>query len=213
MQSGDSNRFSVCGQGDRVVVLAHGAGAPMDSPFLETIAQGLARRGLRVARFEFPYMRARRAAGARRPPDREPVLREAWLEAIRLLGGGAGLVIGGKSLGGRIASLVADAAGARGLVCLGYPFHPPDRPDRPRTAHLAALRTPTLIVQGERDEFGRREEIGAYLLSPSIRIEFLEDGDHSFAPRRRSGRTPEQNLARAVELVGRFVDGLEAARR
>ena len=112
-------------------MLAHGAGAPMDSPFLDTIARGLAERGLRVVRFEFPYMRARRTSGARKPPDREPVLRASWREAIEAAGGGGPgrLVIGGKSLGGRIASLVADETGVRGLVCLGYPFHPPGRPE------------------------------------------------------------------------------------
>ena len=102
----------------------------MDSPFMETIAAGLAGRGLRVVRFDFPYMRERRRGGSRRAPDRPSILRDAWLSVIEQLGGGSRLVIGGKSLGGRIASLLADEAGARGLVCLGYPFHPPGRPDR-----------------------------------------------------------------------------------
>ena len=176
------------------IVLAHGAGAPMDSPFLEAVAQGLAERGLRVVRFEFPYMRRRRAAGTRRPPDPAPVLRGAWLEVVERLGGGPRLVIGGKSLGGRMASMIADDVGARGLVCLGYPFHPPGQPDRLRTAHLEALRTPTLIVQGTRDALGSREEISSYRLSPGIRIEYLEDGDHSFRPRAGSGRAEAQNL-------------------
>ena len=190
------------------IVLAHGAGAPMDSPFLEAVARGLGAAGLRVMRFEFPYMCRRRAGGGRRPPDPAAVLRRSWLDTVERLGGGAGLVIGGKSLGGRIASMVADEVGARGLVCLGYPFHPPGRPERLRTAHLAALRTPTLIVQGSRDALGTREEIAAYELSPSIRVVYLEDGDHSFRPRARSGRTAEQNLNQAVEAVGRFVSGL-----
>src|SRR5436309_2495547 len=136
------------------VVLAHGAGAPMDSPFLNVVAAGLAAAGLRAVRFEFPYMRRRREAGERRAPDREPVLRAAWKEAIAALGGGERLVIGGKSLGGRMASLVADEAGVRGLVCLGYPFHPPGQPERLRTKHLQDLRTPALFVQGTRDALG-----------------------------------------------------------
>jgi predicted alpha/beta-hydrolase family hydrolase len=138
------------------VALAHGAGAPMDSPFMNTIAAGLGAAGIRVARFEFPYMRRPRETGERRPPDREPALRQAWLEAIAALGGAERLVIGGKSMGGRMASLVADEAAVRGLVCLGYPFHPPGQPDRLRTAHLRELRTPTLIVQGTRDALGSR---------------------------------------------------------
>jgi predicted alpha/beta-hydrolase family hydrolase len=192
------------------LVLAHGAGAPMDSPFLNAMAAGLAAGGLRVARFEFPYMRRRRLAGERRPPDREPALRESWLATIAALGGGNRLVIGGKSLGGRIASLVADEAGARGLVCLGYPFHPPDKPDRLRTAHLRELRTPALILQGTRDPFGTREEVGRYDLSPAIRVVWLEDGDHSFKPRVASGRTERQHLEAAVGEVLAFMGGLPA---
>ena len=189
------------------VVLAHGAGAPMDSPFMNAMAAGLAAAGLRAARFEFPYM-SRRRVGERRPPDREPVLRAAWLAVIDALGGGERLVIGGKSMGGRFASLVADEAGVRGLVCLGYPFHPPDKPERLRTAHLEDLRTPALIVQGTRDPFGTREEVAAFDLSPSIRLAWMEDGDHSFKPRVSSGRTERGNLEAAVGEVVGFVRGV-----
>lgn len=193
----------------RTLVLAHGAGAPVDSPFLETIAKGIAAAGFRVARFEFPYMRARREEGKKRPPDRGPVLSESWKKAIRALAGTegpGGLVIGGKSLGGRIASMVADEAAVAGLVCLGYPFHPPGRPDKLRVAHLAGLRTPGLIVQGTRDPFGGRDEVLRYSLSKTLRVVFLEDGDHSFKPRASSGRTEAQNLAEAVALVTAFLE-------
>jgi predicted alpha/beta-hydrolase family hydrolase len=190
------------------LVLAHGAGAPMDSPFLNTVATGLAAGGIRVVRFELPYMRRRRETGERRPPDREPVLRQAWLEVIAALGGGDRLVIGGKSLGGRMASLVADEARVSGLVCLGYPFHPPGQPGKLRTAHLRDLRTPTLIVQGTRDPLGTREEVAGYDLSPAIRVVWLEDGDHSFKPRVSSGTTERGHLAAAVAAVGEFVRGL-----
>jgi predicted alpha/beta-hydrolase family hydrolase len=189
------------------VVLAHGAGAPMDSPFMNAMAAGLAAAGVRAARFEFPYMHRRRS-GERKPPDREPVLREAWKTVIAALGGGERLVIGGKSMGGRMASLVADEAGVRGLVCLGYPFHPPDKPERLRTAHLKDLRTPALIVQGTRDLFGTPAEVAAYELSPAIRVEWMEDGDHSFKPRVSSGRTEKGNLEAAVAAMVGFVEGL-----
>ena len=189
------------------VVLAHGAGAPMDSSSLNAIAAGLSAEGLRVARFEFPYMRARRE-GARKPPDREPVLRATWHAVVAALGGGGKLVIGGRSMGGRIASLIADEVGARGLVCLGYPFHPPGEPERLRTAHLADLRTPSLIVQGTRDPFGGPDEVAGYDLSPAIRIVWIEDGDHSFEPRKSSGRTTAGNLAEAVEAVAGFLRSL-----
>jgi predicted alpha/beta-hydrolase family hydrolase len=194
------------------VVLAHGAGAAMDSPFLNTIAAGLGGGGIRVARFEFPYMRRRRETGERRPPDREPALRQAWLEAIAALGGALGgghrLVIGGKSMGGRMASLVADEASVGGLVCLGYPFHPPGQPEKLRTAHLRDLRTPTLVVQGTRDPLGTREEVERYDLSPAIRVVWLEDGDHSFKPRVASGHKEKDHLAAAVAAVREFVTSL-----
>ena len=194
-------------RGAPLVALAHGAGAAMDSPFMNAMAKGLAEAGLRVARFEFPYMRARRT-GRRGPPDREPVLRDSWKAAIAALGGPERLVIGGKSMGGRMASLVADETGVRGLVCLGYPFHPPGQPEKTRTAHLAGLRTPTLIVQGTRDSLGSRTDVDGYQLSPRIRIVWLEDGDHSFKPRVSSGHTEREHLATAVAAIAGFVKGL-----
>jgi len=191
-----------------VIVLAHGAGAPMDSPYMDQVAAGLAIRGLRVVRFEFPYMSARRTTGKRRGPDVPRVLEESWRSVVRGLGDPGRLVIGGKSMGGRIASMVADELGVRGVVCLGYPFHPPGRPERLRTAHLKQLATPALIVQGTRDPFGTREEIQGFDLAASIRFEFLEDGDHSFKPRARSGRTLAQNLEQALDRIATWVAAL-----
>lgn len=198
------------GDADHIVVFAHGAGAPMDSPFLNRVSAGLSARGVRVVRFEFPYMARRREVAGRGAPDRLPVLMARWKEVVERLGGGARLAIGGKSMGGRIASMIADEVGARGLVCLGYPFHPPADPSRLRTAHLETLRTPTLIVQGTRDAFGGRAEVEGYRLSPAIRVVWLEDGDHSFKPRARSGRTEAGNLAEAIGAVGNFLNGLPA---
>ena len=193
---------------DDVIVLAHGAGAPMDSVYMDQLAEGLATRGLRVVRFEFPYMSQRRETGRRRGPNPPRVLEESWKSVVRRLGDPQRLVIGGKSMGGRIASMVADELGVRGLACLGYPFHPPGSPDRLRTAHLARLATPALIVQGTRDPFGTREEIETYPLSASILFEFLEDGDHSFKPRARSGRTLAQNLEQAMDRLAAWVAAL-----
>jgi predicted alpha/beta-hydrolase family hydrolase len=197
------------GNATATVVLAHGAGAMMDSPFMNTIAQGLAKADIRIVRFEFPYMRARREGGRRGAPDREPVLLDAWREMVVRLGGGGRLVIGGKSMGGRIASMVADEVGACGLVCLGYPFRPPGRPVGMRTRHLETLRAPALIVQGTRDQFWQREEVAGYRLSARIRITWIEDVDHSLKPRARSGRTEAQNLAEAVAAVSEFMSGLQ----
>ena len=191
--------------GDRTLALAHGAGAPMDSPFMRIVAQGVAACGIRVAIFEFPYMRRRRETGRRGAPDTPAVLLQSWCDAIQQLGGPDRLIIGGKSMGGRIASMVADEAAVRGLVCLGYPVHPPGNPARTRTTHLEALTTPALIVQGERDSFGGREEVARYKLSREIGIEWISDGDHSFKPRKSSGRSEMENLRNAIEAVVSFV--------
>ena len=126
-------------------------------------------------------------------------------------GGGRHVVLGGKSMGGRIASLIADRIGARGLVCLGYPFHPAGKPERLRTEHLAAIETRTLIVQGTRDALGGRDDVAGYALAPSIRIVWLEDGDHGFKPRRASGRSEAENWAAGIDAVATFLEGLRNA--
>jgi predicted alpha/beta-hydrolase family hydrolase len=164
---------------------------------------------LRVARFEFPYMASNRRTGQKKPADREPVLRASWRRVIEFLGPDR-LVIGGKSMGGRIASLVADEAGVAGLVCLGYPFHSTGKPDVLRVEHLKALATPTLICQGTRDPFGSREEVTRFHLSKAMRIHWLEDGDHGFKPRKSSGRTEQQNWDEAIAAIAAFVSALSS---
>jgi uncharacterized protein len=191
------------------VLLAHGAGAAMDSPFMEAFASGLAGRGYRVARFEFPYMAERRKSGRKPPPNTARVLLDSWAAAIDALGDPGKLVIGGKSLGGRTASLVADGAGVRGLVCLGYPFQAPGRaPDPARTQHLASLVTPTLILQGTRDPFGGAEQVAGFDLAPAVGVYWLEDGDHGFKPRKSSGRTEQQNWDQGIDAIAGFLAGL-----
>lgn len=175
----------------------------MDTPWMTNMARAIAAKNIRVLRFEFPYMAARREGKKSGAPDREPVLLEAWRKVIAETGSDA--FIGGKSMGGRMASMVADELSVRGLVCLGYPFHPPGAPEKVRTKHLATLKTPTLIIQGERDPFGTRDDVAGYTLSKSIRIEWLEDGDHSFKPRKSSGFTEAAHLQRAAESVAKFV--------
>jgi predicted alpha/beta-hydrolase family hydrolase len=189
----------------KTFLFAHGAGAPMDSPFMQRVAQGVAASGVRVIRFEFPYMQRRRETGKGGAPDPPRVLMQSFSDAIDEAGGSSELVIGGKSMGGRIASMVADDAKVRGVVCLGYPFHPPGKLEKTRTSHLEILRTPTLILQGTRDSFGSHEDVRGYKLSPAIRIEWLEDGDHSFKPRVRSGRTEADNVRAAIALAAEFI--------
>lgn len=190
------------------VILAHGAGQAMDHPAMNALADGLNDAGLRVARFEFPYMHRRRVNGRGGAPDRQPVLEQTWREVIAVVRTqcGGDVAIGGRSMGGRIASMVADDCAVQALICYAYPFHPLGRPDKLRTAHLATMRTPTLILQGERDPMGTRDEVAGYDLSPAISVNWIADGDHGFRPRKRSGRTLEQNTAEAILHTVAFLD-------
>lgn len=189
-------------------LFAHGAGSPMDSDFMNAVAAGVAQAGYRVVRFEFPYMQERRQTGKRRPPNRMPQLedafRAAYAEAVDEFG--ADVFVGGKSMGGRVASRLADELGALGVACFGYPFHPPRKPEKLRTAHLESLQTPMIVLQGTRDKFGTPDEVADYDLAEGIEVHWIEDGDHSLVPRKRSGRTPEQNLDEAIEAAVTFMN-------
>jgi uncharacterized protein len=175
-----------------VFLFAHGAGAPMTHPFMAAVAKGMGEQGIRVVRFNFPYM-----AAGKRAPDRAPVLLDAWRAVIEEHGGGKKVHIGGKSMGGRMASMVADEMKVRGLICFGYPFHPPASPEKTRVEHLKELRTPALIIQGTRDTFGTKADVARYSLSKSIRLEWIEGGDHSL----------KGGLPRAIELAAMFTFG------
>lgn len=193
------------------LVLAPGAGSTMDSPWMTQLCELLAGAGVHTLRFEFAYTSKRRAGGTAAQPRAEAVLPE-YVAAVRALD--RPVFIGGKSFGGRVASMIADEFAAAepdtaprvlGLVCLGYPFHPPGRPDRLRTDHLEALRTPALICQGERDPFGTREEVAGYRLSPAIGFHWAPDGNHDLRPRMASGRTLTGNLADAAAAIAAFI--------
>jgi predicted alpha/beta-hydrolase family hydrolase len=194
------------------VVLAHGAGAPMDSEFMERVAGLLCTAGCEVVRFEFPYMALRRTTAKRSPPDREPVLTQCWREQLVRLRADLPPVkkwiVGGKSMGGRMASLVADELSVSGMVCFGYPFHPAGKPERLRTAHLVGLQTPALIIQGTRDPLGNKDEVKNYQLSSRIQLHWLDDGDHDLKPRVRSGFTWEQHLHSATQALQNFIKQL-----
>ncbi len=190
------------------ILLAHGAGAPMDSASMTASAEALAAVGFRIARFEFSYMAARRS-GSRKPPPRAETLNPEFKAQLATLAAAGPLVIGGKSMGGRVASMIADELHAEGkvagLLCLGYPFHPPAKPEQLRTQHLEGLKTPTLICQGTRDEFGTREEVSGYRLSSAIEILWLEDGDHDLKPRKTiSGFSTADHLKTMADTVGRW---------
>jgi predicted alpha/beta-hydrolase family hydrolase len=194
------------------LVLAHGAGAAMDSPGMTEVAARIAARDVRVVRFEFAYMASRRI-GVRKPPPRADTLLDEYRAVLAEVGGSP--VIGGRSMGGRVASMVAAADVAAGtvagLACLSYPWHPPARPDQPRVAHLFDLQVPTLIVQGTRDPFGSPDEVAGYELPPAIELLWLEDGDHDLRPRKAvSGFTYAQHLDTAADAVAAFVKRVAA---
>ncbi|MEZ9321797.1 alpha/beta fold hydrolase [Vibrio sp. 10N.286.51.E5] len=185
-------------------IFAHGAGAGMEHEFMQSVAKGLAFKGIRVIRFNFPYMIKRAEDGKRRPPDRAPKLLEAYQEIIEQVDVDK-LVIGGKSMGGRMASHLSELDKVAAMACLGFPFHPSGKPEKYKGEHLAELAKPCLILQGERDTFGKREEFADFDLSDSIRVEFIPDGDHSFKPRKSSGYTEQQNIALTVEKLSAFI--------
>ncbi len=186
------------------IVLAHGAGAPMDTPFMDFFAQGLGALGWSLRRFEFPYMAARREDGRKRPPDRQEKLFESWRAAVSDIPPET-LVIGGKSLGGRMASMLAEELRARACLCLGYPFHPAGKPERLRIAHLEEISVPTLILQGSRDPLGTRDEVETYPLGPRVRLHWAEDGNHDLQPRKLSGRSKQQNWQEALAAIDAFL--------
>ncbi|TAX90206.1 alpha/beta hydrolase family protein [Rhizobium leguminosarum] len=209
------DRFLLQGLQDArfTILLAHGAGAPMDSASMTAAANALAGVGFRVARFEFAYMAARRISEGRKPPPRAETLNPEYEAAIAELGASGPLIIGGKSMGGRVASMIADDLHRRGkiagLLCLGYPFHPPGQPEKLRTGHLTGLTTPALICQGTRDEFGTRDEVPGYDLSDTIEILWLEDGDHDLKPRKTiSGFSSADHLAMMAKTAKAWAERL-----
>lgn len=197
---------------DALLVLAHGAAAPMTSAFMETIVAALAARGVKTARFEFGYMAARRTGGKRRPPPRAESLIPEYIAAVELVRAGQTgtqpLLIGGKSMGGRVASHAADELHGKGLiaglVCLGYPFHAANKPAALRTAHMETLRCPALIVQGERDPFGDRALIEGLPLSSTIALHWAGDGDHDLGPRGGKGYSRRGNIDAAADAIAGF---------
>jgi predicted alpha/beta-hydrolase family hydrolase len=190
------------------LALAHGAGAPQTHPFMVAMAEAIAARGVEVVTFDFLYAR-----GPRRAPDRNDVLETTWLAAIEAVRGKrpgpARLFLGGKSMGGRIATQVAarDEVSVEGLVLLGYPLHPPGKPEQLRKAHLPRVRAPMLFVQGSRDAFGTPAELAPVLdgLAAGTRLFVIEGGDHSFGLPKSRGESPDQTRARIADEVVRFI--------
>lgn len=192
--------------GQALLVLAHGAGAGERHPFMVTMARGLAERGVDVVTFDFPYMREKRKV-----PDKAPVLEAAFREAVAEARGAGStrFFIGGKSMGGRIATHLAAQGldGLQGVVALGYPLHPPGRPDQPRVAHLPDIRVPVLIVQGERDAFGSPDELRPVIarMRARVTLHVVPKGDHSFAAPKSAGLAQKEVYATVVETIAAWV--------
>lgn len=189
-------------------VFSHGAGAPLDSDFMQQVAQGLAKRGIQVVRFNYNYMQQRIETGSRRPPERAPKLLEQFTQVLSQLD--KPMVIGGKSMGGRMASLLLAQpedknTNVKGLACLGYPFHPQGKPDKLRTEHFPDIDVPILILQGERDALGNKQEVQSYNLPESIQWLWLADGDHDLKPRVKSGYRHQQHIESAIERLAQFI--------
>jgi predicted alpha/beta-hydrolase family hydrolase len=204
------NQFIINGdKGAPAFVFAHGAGAAMDSEFMNIIAEGLAEKGIQVIRFEFPYMQVQRVTNKRRPPDRQPRLLEHFQVVLDELDI-ANPIIGGKSMGGRMATLLAAERDVPGVVVLGYPFHALGKPEKVRVDHFCQLKSPVLICQGERDSMGTQAEVAQYRLPKAIDIEWFSDGDHDLKPRKSSGLLHESHLTYAIDKVSQFIHEISA---
>lgn len=198
------------------LLLAHGAGAPADSAFMDRLASALSAEGIATLRFEFPYMEKRRQDGRKSPPDRQPVLLDHFRGAIATLLAepeeeGSRLFIGGKSMGGRMAShMIAQAdlqSEVCGAICFGYPFHPPGKPERWRTSHFQDLQRPFQIIQGTRDPFGRKQEVEAQDLGSmeNVYLSWLDGGDHDYRPLARQPESHDEMIQQAANVAAGFI--------
>jgi uncharacterized protein len=193
-----------------IFLLAHGAAKGMATPFMESIAKGVINAGVRVVRFHFPYMEDMLRTGQQKSHDDGKVLRQNFSDMIthcieREQVPSKNIIIGGKAMGARMATMIADDHKVAGVICLGYPFHPPRKPKQFRIRHLKSIRTPTLIIQGERDPKGKLEEIQKIHLSDSVEFHWLADGDNDFKPCKNSGRTLEENMNDAIQASNNFI--------
>lgn len=200
--------YDEAAQAKAIFVFAHGAGANKNHAFMDQFTALLLEQQISVLRFNFLFMDKRALDGKRYPPDRMPKLTDCYLDVIAQLSTGLPLFIGGKSMGGRVAATLACAPikNLRGIICIGYPFHPAKKLDKLRLEPLIESKYPIFITQGERDLLGNKEEVLSYQLPSLIKCIFLPDGDHDLKPRVKSGFTHLQNMKRAAEEVSRFID-------
>ena len=210
--------FDIPASADSVIVLAHGAGAPADSEFMAKLTLALNKQNIGVIRFEFAYMDRRRLDGKKSPPGRIPGLVDEFQQNLHRLTVDITLpvFIAGKSMGGRIASMLlaqenavqAKNNGLRGVLCFGYPFHPPSKPHSLRTKHLHGIDLPIVIVQGTRDPFGKLSEISSFGVPKHVLLRWLDHCDHDFVPTKRSGFNPTEQIDEAALYAREFIDSI-----
>jgi predicted alpha/beta-hydrolase family hydrolase len=197
------------------IIFAHGAGADMHHEFMELVTGLFNKANINVLRFNFPYMDKRIELGKRYPPDRMPKLIDCYKSVVNNFSMKSinqpklPLFIGGKSMGSRVAAMIASdddmMAEIQGVFCIGYPFHPPKKPEKLRLEPLQNTKKSVIILQGDRDTLGSKAEIGDYDLSTLCQFIFLPDGDHSLKPRVKSGYTHQQHIETAVNAIAQFI--------
>lgn len=195
------------------IILAHGAGAGSSSDFMKQICNKItevSQNKIKVILFDFPYMQLIEQTGKKRPPNKMPVLAQSYIEQISQVNPNLPLFIGGKSMGARVAlqaCLDADMpANLRGYIALGYPFHPVGKPEKLRLNLLNAVNLPGLIIQGERDTFGKKAEVAGYQINDNYQFNWIETGDHSLKPLKASGFTQLQMIEAAAQSIKEFID-------
>ena len=186
-------------------IFAHGAGANKNSDFMQAMSAALVELNIQVVRFDFPYMLKASETGKRHPPNKMSILQDDFAAMIDQRDTSLPLFIGGKSMGGRVATMLDDYSQVKGVVCFGYPFHPVGKPEKQRISHLFDLDVPLLILQGERDTFGNKSEIDTYQLPHSIQLDYLEAADHSFKPLKSSSFSTQQHIHTAAKSTLTFI--------
>ncbi|CAH9067447.1 hypothetical protein PSECIP111951_03796 [Pseudoalteromonas holothuriae] len=189
------------------LIFAHGAGAGCDSPFMQTMAQHLCDLNIQVGLFDFEYMQQAKALGKRRPPERAPKLLAYFAKQLAQADKQLPLFIGGKSMGGRMASMLVTQGfdSVKGVIAMGYPFHPPGKPLKLRTEHFVDMPCPFLVLQGERDTFGTKAELLAMQFNKTPDFVWFADGDHSLKPRKKSGYREAEHLLEAAKHAAQFM--------
>lgn len=198
-----------------LVIFSHGAGADKSCSFMEDFTERVVKHNISVLRFNFPYMDRRINEGRKFPPDRMPKLLVSLSELLTQQNNELPVFLMGKSMGSRVAATFmsddelviqqTEHQWIKGVIALGYPFHPQNKPEKLRLEPVQTVRCPMLILQGDRDKLGSKEEIALYELSSAVEVSYLPDGDHDLKPRVKSGFSHDDNLQVAADKVAEFI--------